>query len=89
MVQAGAIVTGLDAAADVIKGAQLNALDNEEFKTNLNYVCDTIENFCDTHVEQFDVVIASEIVEHVTSVDLFLKCCIKTLKVNLYPCIYV
>lgn len=81
--QAGAIVTGLDAAADVIECAKLHAKTSEIFSDNLNYVCDTIENFCEKNIEQYDAVVASETIEHVTAPDLFLKSCVKTLKVDI------
>ncbi|GLV31865.1 Coenzyme Q3 [Carabus blaptoides fortunei] len=80
LVKAGAIVTGLDAAAEVIQCAKQHAKTNEIFKDNLNYVCDSIENFSATNAETFDAVVASEIIEHVASADLFVKSCLKTLK---------
>lgn len=48
----------------------------------LRYVNDVIENFAPNNQEQFDVVISSEVIEHVTNKELFLAHCISTLKVS-------
>lgn len=77
----GANVTGVDAAHDLIECAKLHAKDNKNISDNLTYVCDTIEHFAEENPNKFDVIVASEIVEHVNEIDLFLECCVKTVKV--------
>lgn len=63
----GGKVTGLDAEIDNIHIAKRYA---DELDYDINYVCDSIENFQE---KKFDVVCSLEVIEHVADVQLFLK----------------
>lgn len=40
-------------------------------------------------VETFDVIVASEVVEHVADLDMFIKCCSQVLKVRKFLEIFI
>lgn len=65
----GAIVTGIDAAEKNVKTAAAHAA---ETGVQIDYRATTAEDIVAAG-EQFDVVLAMEIVEHVADVDLFLR----------------
>ncbi len=65
----GATVTGIDAAEKNVKTAAAHA---EEAGVNVDYRATTAEDLAAAG-EQFDVVLAMEIVEHVADVDLFVS----------------
>ena len=71
MTRLGARVTGVDASARNIAVASLHA---ERQGLAVDYRQGTAEALADS-VAQFDVVMALEIVEHVSDVDLFLRSC--------------
>jgi 2-polyprenyl-6-hydroxyphenyl methylase/3-demethylubiquinone-9 3-methyltransferase len=66
----GAKVTGLDAAARNIEVARLHA---QQAGLDIDYRAQPAEDIVGQ--EQFDIVLAMEVVEHVSDVDLFLKSC--------------
>jgi 2-polyprenyl-6-hydroxyphenyl methylase/3-demethylubiquinone-9 3-methyltransferase len=66
-----ASVTGADPAERNIAAAKLHA---EQSGLTIDYRCTTAEALADA-AERFDVVLAMEVVEHVTDVKLFVKCC--------------
>ncbi|KAF5292301.1 hypothetical protein FQA39_LY03335 [Lamprigera yunnana] len=74
----GGTVHGIDSAVNLIKVAKDHA--QQESLTNLTYFATSIEDFAEQNSEKYDVVVASEIIEHVTEKELFLKACIKCLK---------
>ncbi|GBM50691.1 Ubiquinone biosynthesis O-methyltransferase, mitochondrial [Araneus ventricosus] len=76
----GAQVTGLDPGLENTEAAKEHASQDEEIKTRLNYVCDTIENFAKVSPGQFDAVVCSEVIEHVADVPTFVKCCVELAK---------
>jgi 2-polyprenyl-6-hydroxyphenyl methylase/3-demethylubiquinone-9 3-methyltransferase len=67
----GAQVVGVDPAAKNVAAAKLHAEDNE---VAVDYRVGTAEMLADTG-ERFDVVLAMEVVEHVTDVNLFVRRC--------------
>jgi 2-polyprenyl-6-hydroxyphenyl methylase/3-demethylubiquinone-9 3-methyltransferase len=70
----GVSVTGIDASATAIQVAKKHALINE---LDIDYRQDVIEKF---QGENFDVVCALEIIEHVKNPEQFIKNCLRTLK---------
>ncbi|MBV9531318.1 MAG: bifunctional 2-polyprenyl-6-hydroxyphenol methylase/3-demethylubiquinol 3-O-methyltransferase UbiG [Bradyrhizobium sp.] len=71
----GAHVTGVDPSPSNIAAAKLHA---ERGRLSIDYRCTTVEEMDER--ERFDVVLALEVVEHVTDVGLFLKRCAAMLK---------
>ncbi|RZC33598.1 hexaprenyldihydroxybenzoate methyltransferase, mitochondrial, partial [Asbolus verrucosus] len=74
----GGEVTGLDASPDLIEMAKAHSeLENLQ---NIRYVCSSIEEHAEDNLHKYDAVVASEIIEHVTQKEEFLKACMKCLK---------
>lgn len=73
----GATVTGIDATESLVEIAQDHALSQN---LEINYQTIALEDF--TPNDQFDVIIASEILEHVDSLELFVSLLSKLLKQN-------
>jgi 2-polyprenyl-6-hydroxyphenyl methylase / 3-demethylubiquinone-9 3-methyltransferase len=71
----GAQVIGIDPAASNIAAAKLHA---DKGHLAIDYRCTTVEEM-DAR-ERFDIVLAMEVVEHVTDVGVFLKRCTAMLK---------
>lgn len=77
MAKVGANVTGLDANVDLINSAKVHA---NLHKVNVNYVASSVEDHVQDNFEKYDAVIASEVIEHVTNKQEFLKACVQCLK---------
>jgi polyprenyldihydroxybenzoate methyltransferase / 3-demethylubiquinol 3-O-methyltransferase len=78
-------MVGLDAADDLIVAAREHSKRlNEATEKRITYVCDTIEEHANKFPGYYDVVVASEVVEHVNDKESFLTGCAKALKVSLY-----
>ncbi|XP_044263714.1 ubiquinone biosynthesis O-methyltransferase, mitochondrial [Tribolium madens] len=73
----GANVTGLDANSDLIEKARFHSK-NENLI--LKYICSSIEEYAVENIENHDAIVASEILEHVTKKEEFLKLCVECLK---------
>lgn len=73
----GSTVTGLDANYNVIETARSHC---KQENLNIKYDVSSIEDHATENVEKYDVIVASEIIEHVTHKDEFIKACIKCLK---------
>jgi len=71
----GAQVIGVDPSGSNIAAARLHA---EKGHLSIDYRCTTVEQM-DLH-ERFDIVLAMEVVEHVTDVGMFLNRCATMLK---------
>lgn len=76
----GAEVTGIDSTLELIEVAKEHASLDSSLSGRLNYVHTTIECFEQENSQTYDAVVASEVLEHVTDQQLFLKCCSNTLK---------
>jgi 2-polyprenyl-6-hydroxyphenyl methylase/3-demethylubiquinone-9 3-methyltransferase len=72
----GAKVTGIDPAEENVAAARLHA---EKIGLKIDYRAETIDSLAGTG-KRFDVVIASEVVEHVADVGLFLRHCAECVK---------
>ena len=72
----GARVVGIDPAEENVAAARLHA---ERVGLDIDYRADAIEAIAETG-KRFDVVIASEVVEHVTDVGLFVHHCAECVK---------
>jgi ubiquinone biosynthesis O-methyltransferase len=78
----GAEVVGIDPGENLIKSANKHKLETLKEYPNMkvDYLLESIEEHAEKHHEEYDVVVASEVIEHVPDPDEFLKHCIKTLK---------
>jgi 2-polyprenyl-6-hydroxyphenyl methylase/3-demethylubiquinone-9 3-methyltransferase len=78
MCRLGATVTGVDAAKDNIKIAKQHA---QSHGLDIDYQATTVEALAQKK-QQFDVVLALEIIEHVSDPALFLESCAALVKKN-------
>ncbi|XP_074662087.1 ubiquinone biosynthesis O-methyltransferase-like [Tubulanus polymorphus] len=76
----GAFVLGLDAGKDGIDVAQRHAKTDPEIAHNIKYVHGVLEDLVLTECEKFDAVVASEVIEHVTDQQNFVKMCCDLVK---------
>ncbi|XP_018051354.1 PREDICTED: ubiquinone biosynthesis O-methyltransferase-like [Atta colombica] len=76
----GAQVTGIDASTDLINIAKEHAKLDPNISERVNYIQTTVEDFSQKEKESYDAVVASEVLEHVADVQLFLKKCVEILK---------
>jgi len=72
----GGRVTGIDPAAENVAAARIHA---ENAGLEIDYRSSTVEALADTG-KRFDIVIASEVVEHVADLDLFTRRCADCVK---------
>lgn len=80
MARLGANVTAIDPLTENIDSARSHAADNEDLKT-LQYKCTTIEELNCSSLTKFDLVVASEVIEHVENPSVFIKNCCSLVKV--------
>uniref|UniRef100_A0A336MRW7 CSON005449 protein n=1 Tax=Culicoides sonorensis TaxID=179676 RepID=A0A336MRW7_CULSO len=73
-------VTGLDPGVDLLKVAKAHLALDKDLESRVEYVAETIEDHAKANVEKYDVVVISEVIEHVTEKEEFVKACIKALK---------
>jgi len=73
----GARVVGIDASPDAIAVAQRRA-ETLPDSGCIEYRCASIESLADG--DQFDALVASEVVEHVADVDAFIRACVQPLR---------
>ncbi|KFQ17604.1 hypothetical protein N331_00421, partial [Merops nubicus] len=76
----GASVTGIDPLEDNIRTADQHKSFDPVLAKRIQYKSSTLEEIVEESVETFDVIVASEVVEHVTDLELFIKCCCQVLK---------
>ncbi|XP_032516692.2 ubiquinone biosynthesis O-methyltransferase, mitochondrial-like [Danaus plexippus] len=77
----GANMTGIDASRELVDVAKQHSVANPKLLNHRpTYYCTTIEEHSEKFCNHYDAVVASEIIEHVTDKELFVKSCIKTLK---------
>ncbi|XP_068617453.1 ubiquinone biosynthesis O-methyltransferase, mitochondrial-like [Battus philenor] len=81
LAKVGAKVTGIDAGKDLIELAKHHSKQNPKLSNNLpSYICTSVEEHCQERKNYYDAVVASEVIEHVTDKELFVKACVETLK---------
>lgn len=76
----GATVIGVDASEDNIKTAQAHLRQDPSIVCRVKYIHSTVEDLVITEENKFDALVASEVVEHVADVDVFVECCCKLVK---------
>ncbi|KAH0555514.1 ubiquinone biosynthesis O-methyltransferase, mitochondrial [Cotesia glomerata] len=77
----GANVTGIDGSEQLIETAKKHASLDSNLSKNLNYSITSVEDHvADNKSEIYDAVVASEVIEHVSNKDIFVKYCAKALK---------
>ena len=69
----GAEVTGIDPSPELINIAKKHAALDSSLSKRLNYVQTTIEDLIRSTPKTYDAVVASEVLEHVTDKETFLK----------------
>lgn len=79
----GAEVTGIDPGQKLIDIARTHAAEDPTVSGKIKYVCESIEDHANSHKEKYDAVVASEVIEHVTSKEMFLESCSNVLKVKI------
>jgi len=76
----GASVTGIDPVEESVRVALTHALRDPDFGENLTYSCTTVEALYPEMAEQFDAVVASEVIEHVPDPMQFAESCVQLVK---------
>ena len=77
-------MTGLDASTELINAAKWHMSCDPELHGRVNYMCSTVEDLCShDSVQEFDGVVASEVIEHVSDIAAFISSCCKLVKVLL------
>ena len=75
-------ITAIDLGAEVIAAAKDHLEKHSgELKERITYNVQPIEEHAQTNESKYDAVVLSEVIEHVTDKNVFLKNCIATLKV--------
>ena len=73
----GATITGIDPSSDNIEVAKLHS---KEMNLDIKYICCATENL--NLINEFDVILNMEVIEHVSNTNLFIKNCSKLVKNN-------
>ncbi|XP_048880179.1 ubiquinone biosynthesis O-methyltransferase, mitochondrial [Brienomyrus brachyistius] len=76
----GADVMGVDPVEDNVRIAELHSSSDPALRERLQYRACTIEELSSEEREAFDAIVASELVEHLLDVDVFIQCCHQVLK---------
>uniref|UniRef100_A0A8V0XCN4 Ubiquinone biosynthesis O-methyltransferase, mitochondrial n=1 Tax=Gallus gallus TaxID=9031 RepID=A0A8V0XCN4_CHICK len=76
----GASVTGIDPLEENIRAADQHKSFDPVLAKRIQYKCGSLEEIVEESVETFDVIVASEVVEHVADLEMFIKCCSQVLK---------
>ncbi|NWV22511.1 COQ3 protein, partial [Origma solitaria] len=76
----GASVTGIDPVEDNIRTADRHKSFDPVLDKRIQYKSSSLEEIVEESMETFDVIVASEVVEHVADLEMFIKCCSQVLK---------
>ncbi len=79
----GATVIGIDATGENIPIAQTHASHDPQIRNRLKYIHCTAEDLIATEAETFDVVVASEVLEHVSDVGQLVSTCVNLVRVRI------
>lgn len=84
LARSGANVLGIDPVFESINQAQLHAQEDKQLESRLRYRNCNIEDLSPQkeHIESYDALVASEVLEHIEDVENFLKHCTKLIKPN-------
>ena len=76
----GGKVVGIDMVGESVDVAAEHAAVQQDLPIQPEYICSTMEEFSDENEEKFDVLIASEVIEHVENLDDFIFSAARVLK---------
>ncbi|XP_051054503.1 ubiquinone biosynthesis O-methyltransferase, mitochondrial [Phodopus roborovskii] len=76
----GASVVGIDPVAENIKIAQHHKSFDPVLDKRIEYKACALEEIVNETAQVFDAVVASEVVEHVIDLEMFIQCCYQVLK---------
>ncbi|XP_075001657.1 ubiquinone biosynthesis O-methyltransferase, mitochondrial isoform X3 [Calonectris borealis] len=76
----GALVTGIDPLEDNIRTADQHKSFDPVLAKRIQYKSSSLEEIVEECMETFDVIVASEVVEHVADLEMFIRCCSQVLK---------
>ncbi|XP_029080039.1 ubiquinone biosynthesis O-methyltransferase, mitochondrial isoform X1 [Monodon monoceros] len=76
----GASVIGIDPVDENIKTAQHHKSFDPVLDKRIEYRACSLEKIVEETAETFDAVVASEVVEHVIDLEMFIQCCCQVLK---------
>lgn len=76
----GATMIGVDASEENVRTAQAHLLQDPSIICKVKYIHSTVEDIAATEENKFDALVASEIIEHVSDVDVFVEHCCKLVK---------
>lgn len=76
------MVTGIDPLEDNIRTADQHKSFDPVLAKRIQYKSSSLEEIVEECMETFDVIVASEVVEHVADLEMFIKCCSQVLKVR-------
>lgn len=77
-------MTGIDPSTELIDVANKEAHARLPKQSKIKFLPTTIEEHESQNKEVYDVVVLSEVIEHVTKKDEFIKLCVETLKVGIF-----
>ncbi|XP_069707245.1 ubiquinone biosynthesis O-methyltransferase, mitochondrial isoform X2 [Phaenicophaeus curvirostris] len=76
----GASVTGIDPLEDNVRTADRHKSFDPVLDKRIQYKSCSLEEIVEESMETFDVIVASEVVEHVADLEMFINCCSQVLK---------
>ncbi|XP_045768718.1 ubiquinone biosynthesis O-methyltransferase-like isoform X1 [Maniola jurtina] len=77
----GAEVTGIDTNKEALEHTKKHSSNNMRLANNLPaYIPVTIEEHCKEYAESYDVVVSSEVIDHVAQKELFVESCVRAAK---------
>lgn len=80
LAELGANVVGLDPVDGMINVAREHLTTQKRLQDRVKYICETIEEHSEVNVKKYDVIVSSEVIEHVSDKKSFIKSCSKALK---------
>jgi len=78
----GADVTGIDACRENIEAAKIHLEFDPSLTNNLKYICTTVEDHIKSVSDEYDAIVASEVIEHVDNPEVFVRKCCEVLKLE-------
>lgn len=76
----GCTVVGIDPCLEMIDVAKKHLNEKPDLSKNVTYICGSVEEHSEYNHEKYDVIFASEVIDHVDEQDLFLEVSVKCLK---------